>query len=315
MVARRQPTWQSRMGAAALTALALLAGAPSARAEMVTDLGSIPDALRTPEGREVFAEQMGGVPPPDDLGSALPPGLSAASVAALLVPPGDHARLGTIGAKPWSAWPGHFIALACTGGDGAGKKGVDGCTSSGGPSPLHAYLGVIELAAGGMPKLAARPLLVDPTMDWRGSLLPNGPEAVDHPIPGDAAPPPSSYDRLDLAPYRIAPDKPAFGLRASWSDGFMGGFGWHSGMFLFAVVDGALRPVLAVPVLAMTDFAGDRHEDGSRAHEIHEGANVIVVSNHLSEGHFDLVVRSRLKRGERLFRWQPAAGAYHAVPR
>ena len=95
----------------------------------------------------------------------------------------------------------------------------------------------------------------------------------------------------------------------------MGGFGWRSGLFLFAVADGALRPVLAAPVLALTDFAEDQNEDGIRPHEIHEGANVVVVSDHLSAGHFDLVVRSSLTRRERLFRWLPAAGEYHAISR
>ena len=68
-------------------------------------------------------------------------------------------------------------------------------------------------------------------------------------------------------------------------------------------------------MLAFTDFAGDWNKGGSRQHEIHEGANVIVVSDHLSDGHFDLMVWSRLTRRGRLFRWQPAAGACHAIPR
>ena len=131
------------------------------------------------------------------------------------MPSRDHAPLGTVWVKPWSSWPGHYIALpAPTGTEQARRASTAAPTPALSP-PLHAYLAVIELDAGGASRLAARPLLVDPTMDWRGSLQPSGPEAADDPTSGDGAPAPSSYDRLDLAPYRIAPDAPAFGLRAS----------------------------------------------------------------------------------------------------
>ena len=299
--------------AVALGAPMLLATTYPSRARMVHDLGAIPGALHTPEALETFREQLAGTPSPDDLGSALSSGLSAPALAALLVSRNDAAPLGTVGAKPWPGMPGVFVALACTGRDGAGRKGPDGCSGSGDP-PLHAYLAVIAIQADGHPTLVAPAIRVDPAVDWQGSLLPSSPKAVEDSDAGvgDA---PSTYDRLDLAPYRIAPDTPAFGLRASWSDSYAGGFGWHSALILYAMIGGALRPVLSVPVLTLTDFAGDWNRDRTRQHDVEEGANVVVVTDHLAGGHFDILVRNRLTRRKRLFRWKEAAGAYRLIAR
>ncbi len=301
--------------ASLIRVIGLLAAASAAHAEMVHDLGAIPGALRTTEAQQVFREQMAGTPPPDGLAKALPTGLSAKAIVALLVPAGDTAPLNAVTARPWLAEPGRFVVLACTGGQVPSGPEDDPCYQSSSGPVLHAYLGVIELEPGGAPRLVAGRVTVDPTLDWKGSMLPDSPEAVEDPVPGDQRSlAPTRYDRLDLAPYRIAPDQPAFGLRASWSDGYAGGFGWHSALFLYAVVDGALRQVLGVPVLALTDFAGDWNRDGSRQHEIQEGANVVVVSNRKIDGHFDLEVRSRLTRHVRVFRWQARAAAYQPSP-
>ena len=92
-------------------------------------------------------------------------------------------------------------------------------------------------------------------------------------------------------------------------------FGWHSALFLYAIVGGVLRPVLSVPILALTDFAGDWNRDRTRQHDVEEGTNVLVVTDHLVDGYFDILVRNRLTRRERLFRWKEAAGAYRPVAR
>ncbi len=205
------------------------------------------------------------------------------------------------------------MALVCTGRDGAGNKGLEGCSGSSDP-PLHAYLAVIALQAEDRPTLVAPAIRVDPAIDWQGSLLPSSPEAVEN---GDAkaATRRRPTTGWTLPPYRITPDTPAFGLRASWSDSYAGGFGWHSALFLYAMVGGMLRPVLSVPVLALTDSAGDWNTDGTRQHDVEEGANVLVVTSHLVDGYFDLLVRNRLTRRKRLFRWNEATGAYRPVAR
>ena len=289
--------------------LSLQTGAVQARA--THGAGAASATPRTPEAREVFAEQMSGAPSPDDLGSTLPPGIMASAVARLVVPVADTGAVGMVGLKPWAARTGSFVALVCTGGNGPSKVKADGCSGGGSSAPLHAYVALVMIDGAGRPKLVTRPIEVEANVDWDRSLLPSRPEAAEDSVSnGGHAAPPSAYDRLDLAPYRIAPGVTAFGIRASWSDGYAGGFGWHSATLLYAVIDGQLRQVLAVPTIALTFLAGDWHRNGMRDHEIDDGANVIVVTETLNAGHADVIVRSRIKWGERLFRWDAASMRY-----
>ncbi len=271
-------------------------------------------ALLTPEAQEIFAEQMNGKPSPDDLGSTLPPGVPAATLAALIVPPGDKAPVGLVGAKPWAALPGRYVALVCTGGYGPSKTAVDGCAGGKPATPLHAYLAVVEIDAAGKPRLSAPPVVVTPQVDWRMSLLPNAPEAVESPVPDDPADLlPSAYDRLEVTGYRFAPGQPAFGLRAAWIDGYAGGFGWHGATLVYMLMDGRLRRVLAIPMASLTFLAGDWHRDGTRSHDILEGANRLFVGDHFEAGHADLMVRNVLTNEARYFRWNAASADYQVI--
>ncbi|WP_242140468.1 hypothetical protein [Sphingomonas sp. TREG-RG-20F-R18-01] len=296
---------------ACLAILTISVPPDKAQARAAHSPASSPAKLRTPEAREVFAEQMSGASSRDDLGSHLPPGINGSTIARLIVPANETSLVSMVGLKPWPARPGLSIVLVCTGGNGPSNSSVDGCAGGGSALPLNAYLALIEKGEAGRLKLVGRPVTIAGNIDWSNSLLPNSPEAVDDPAPaGKRTLMPSAYDRLDLTPYRIAPGETAFGVRASWSDGYAGGFGWHSAILLYAVVNGQLRQVLAVPTVALTFLAGDWHRDGTRDHEIEEGANVIIVSDHLSAGHADIVVRSRTTREERLFQWNATSMRY-----
>lgn len=294
-----------------LATFAILSQSSAAQAGPVHHSASSPAVPRTPEAREVFTEQMSGIPSPDDLGSTLQPGITASAIARLIVPTNDAGPVGMVGLKPWPARPGLFIGLACTGGNGPSKIKVDGCSGGGPSTPLHAYIALVEKDGTGRLKLATPPVAVEASVDWDESLLPSSPEAAEDRAAKDGpAPVPSAYDRLDLTPYRIAPRETAFGVRASWSDGYAGGFGWHSAILLYALVDGQLRQVLAVPTIALTFTAGEWRRDGTRDHEIQEGANVVIVTDHLTAGHADLMVRSRITGDRRLFRWDPSSMRY-----
>uniref|UniRef100_UPI0035C9C952 hypothetical protein n=1 Tax=uncultured Sphingomonas sp. TaxID=158754 RepID=UPI0035C9C952 len=307
----RMSSWMTSVWLAGLATMLQFGAAQARAAHTPPSRQEIPQIPQIPEAREVFAEQMSGKPSPDDLGSMLPPEIPAVTIASLIVPADDRGPVGMVGLKPWAARPGWFVALACTGGNGPSKARVDGCSGGGSSTPLHAYVALLEKDGSGRLKLATRPVTIETNVDWSRSMLPNSPEAAETPAPEDrSALLPSAYDRLDLAPYRIAPGETAFGVRASWSDGYAGGFGWHSAMLLYAPVDGQLRQVLAVPTIALTFTAGEWHRDGTRDHEIEEGANVIIVTQHLNAGYADLVVRSRTTADERLFRWDAVGKRY-----
>ena len=117
---------------------------------------------------------------------------------------------------------------------------------------------------------------------------------------------PEKFDAFDLAPYRIAPDQPAFGLRGSWMEGYSGGGADFGGLCLFARDGKRLRQVSALGMSPMSTSPAIGTEDGTRDHDVTDAANVMIVSNHLSDGHFDLIVKAREGRTATL-RWSKAS--------
>lgn len=295
-----------------LLGLSFALPATIAQAETAKSLDQVPSKLKTPEGKKVFEEQIQGKTPPDALGIHLPQGLTAKDIAALVLPPDNKAPLNTVGAKPLPDQPGLYAAVVCTGGDVPTSPTDVQCDEFSGSAKVHlqAYLGVIEMQPGAAPKLAAKPALVNGLIDWSDTDLPDAPDAAQGADGGIA---PSAYESLDLAPYRIAPDQRAFGLRGTWSDGYAGGMGSYNALYLFAVVDGALKQVLAVPMSSFKSIAGDWHKDGMRDHDTTEGAHVLIVTKQMTAGHFDLLLKNRKGKAQQLYQWSATANAYQPV--
>ncbi|MGH6665435.1 MAG: hypothetical protein ACREB2_11120 [Pseudolabrys sp.] len=296
-----------------IVCLLSLACAQAAVAETVHSLDQVPKHLKTPQAKEFFQEQIEGKPAPDKLGVHLPAALPAPTAAKLLVPASDRAAPTLVGAKPW---PGHmdlYVVIVCTG--GAGPLGSDPQCAQGDPGSkepaLHVYLGVIEAKDDTPPRLVAASGAVDGAMSWDDTGLPKSPMAADDAGGGPTRP--EAFDRFDLAPYKIAPGQIAFGLRVSWSESYSGGGANYTGLCLFVVDDGRLRQVLAVPMSAYADIAGDWHKDRTRDHDITDSANVLVVSGHSTDGHYDLIVKNGKERWQRVYRWSKDIGAYRAA--
>lgn len=241
---------------------------------------------------------------PDPLGVHLPGTLSAQVIVKLLVPEHERATPKLVGAKPWPGHIGLYVAIVCIG--GSGGYGGPGCTRSNdaGEAPLRVYLGVIALAEGVPPQVVAASGAIDDAMDWTKSGLPREPSEA-----GDLIRP-DQLDRFDLAPYRITAETPAFGLRGSWLESYSGGGAEFDGLYLFAPEGDRLKRVLAVPMSAYANIAGDWHKDGTRDHQITDTSNILIVSPHATAGHFDLVIKGKGRRWQRKYSWSAAAGAY-----
>lgn len=294
-----------------MPALALLLFVGTASAETVHSLDQVPGHLKTPEARETFREQIAGKPAPDRLGTHLPAALPAEAIKRLLVPEGDQAAATVVGAKPRRSEL--FAAIVCTGGAPPLDPQAPQCGRADPGSkepPLHVYVGLID-TEGGTPKLVAKSGPVDCAMNWNDSGLPRQPMAADDAKAAAIAP--DSIDRFDLAPYTIAPGQTAFGLRGSWSESYSGGGASYTGLCLFAAEGAELKQVLAVPMSAYADVAGDWHKDGTRDHDITDAGNVLLISSHATRGHFDVTVKNRKGPWRRTFRWSQAAGAYRAA--
>lgn len=267
----------------------VLASVLPARAATVHSLDQVTGRLKTSEGKSVWRQQMAGKPGPDGLGVRLPTGLSASAIAAVLLPAGDRRTPSIIGAKPWPGQPGRLVAIVCTGA-AAFDASAPVCRRPDDEkgAPMRAYLGVIEAKRGQPPHLVARSGPVDGKIDWNSDMP--APEAGSE---GGGIPLPTSVIGFDLAPFQIAPGQPAFGLRAAWDYGYAGGFANYQALYLFAIEGGQLRQVLASPMSAFEDIAGEWHKDGTRDHQITDDANILVVTPHRTAGHFDLIVKAK----------------------
>jgi hypothetical protein len=285
-----------------------------AAAETVHALDQVPGKLKSPEAKKFFSEQMEGKPAPDLLGTHLPSALSADAIAKLLVPLADKNEPHLVGAKPWGALPNAYVAIVCTGGEKPYSAKEPVCAKTIGDDkapPLKVYVGVITLD-GGAPKLVAAGPAACAT-DWRNSGFKHQPAAADDAENGTVQP--DSFDQFDLARYKIAPDKTAFGLRGAWSESYSGGGANYTALCLFALGGNALHDVLSVPMSAYTNFAGDWHKDGTRDHDISDQSNVLVVSKQSTGGYFDLILKARKGKKQRVVKWSKADGAYRLFGR
>jgi hypothetical protein len=291
--------------------LLLTMAAQPALAETVHSLDQVPARLKTPEAKHTFAQQIEGKPAPDGLGVHLPPQLSAPQITALLVPADDKVPPSIVGARPLPGQPSVYAAIVCTGGNMPGSSDDKRCDQSnfGIPRPdMHVYLGVIEAKENESPHLIAKPAAIDGLVNWHDTNLSDAPTALEDANSDQI--PPDTFDSFDMAAYTIAPNQRAFGLRGEWSEGYAGGGANYIALYLFAVIDGTLKQILAVPMSFSKDIAGDWHADGTRDHDLTEGANVLVVLKHSTSGHFDLLLKARDGKSHRLLKWSEASNNY-----
>jgi hypothetical protein len=287
----------------------LLAG--PAVGQTVHSLDQVPAALKTPEAKAAFAQQIEGQPAPDSLGVRLPPALSATQIDSLLVPAGDTSPATIVGARPMPGQPDVYVAIVCTGGNAPGPSDDKTCdqTDFGSQRPdMHVYVGLIQAVAGAPPRLLAKPAELDGKVDWQDTILGDAPDGADD--AGGGVLTPDDITGFDLAPYVIAPGERAFGLLGEWNVGYAGGGAQYHALYLFSVEDGAVVQILATTMSFSKMLAGDWHKDGTRDHDLSEGANVLVVTRHMTGGHFDLLQRARGGGASRLVKWSAAAKRY-----
>ena len=276
-----------------LFAALLAPSASSFAAKTANSLDQVPALLKTPEAKSTFDQQIVGKQEPDLLGRKLPPGLWSQQIAQLLAP--DESSVAVVGAKPFPGQADAFVAVVCT---------QDDCATSGDNAPGRVYVGLIAAKDGAAPRLLAKPAKVEGAVAWQNTGLPDAPDALDDAKDGELRP--DSYDRFDLANYQIAPGQRAFGLRGVWENGYSGGMAEYSALYLFAVIDGAVRQVFAAPMSSFKNLAGDWNKDGTRQHEITEGANILIVTAHSTNGHFDLLLKARTGKKQQVYRWSVA---------
>lgn len=292
-------------------------GAPAA-AVTVHSLDQVRAAIKSPEGRAAFDQQISGAPQPDGFGTHLPAGFTKDQLLAQLAPGQDPKRLTLAGAKPWPQQPQEYVAIVClaaTAQQAHAELHYEASSCDGGDDATHdVWLGVFERDAQGAPRLVARTEApVDTPVDWDDTDIDSPQSIGSDPNTGRAQGMPQSWLRFDFAAYRLRDKDYAFGVRTGWSEGYAGGGASFEALYLFQVDGAKLRVVFAQPMMYTKMLAGDWHKDGTRDHIQTDGSNVLSVLAGASGGFHDLRLQERSGKWRRTFRWSPGEQRYAAI--
>ncbi len=267
-------------------------------AKTVPHLGKVKNNITAPEGQAFYAEQMSGIPRKSPFGE-LPEHVNLELFSQWLAPHEDIKLLTASGAKKWGN-DGLYVGVACFAWDmksaqdaRAGKETTCGSSYIDSAWPLNKlYVGVFRVHEQGFIPVAKTSAYIQLT-----GFDQNENERS-----------PDSYNKLDLAPYRIADDKMAFGLRAGFQVGYAGGGAYTEYLQLFMIQADQVVNILNEPVYEFADLAGNWNKDGTREHHLSESKSTIHMLKSKTNGFYDIQIRTGRHRTK--FIWASKAGRY-----
>lgn len=266
--------------------LVLLASLSPAFATTVQNLDAVPGVIQHTEGKQIFAEQMAGATPAKGFGE-LPQGLSENQWIGWVAPNENPNNLILTGAKAWGK-EGKYIGIACFADNqadaGQAKKYADNTCpenyNNGRANKL--YLGVFSWQNQQLQPIARSEKPLNQISAWN--------KAAEKESDDESVRPLAYYTKLDLAPYRIAPDTLAFGVRGGYSDAYSGGGAFYEVLELYTIKDSKIINVFSDLVYYYSDIAGDWNKDGTRQHDISESKYILKLRSAKTQGFYDLEV-------------------------
>ncbi len=286
--------------------LALLASFSPAFATTVQNLDAVPSAIQHTEGKQIFAEQMAGATPAKGFGE-LPQGLSENQWIGWVAPNENPNNLILTGAKAWGK-EGKYIGIACFADNqadaGQAKKYADNTCpenyNNGRANKL--YLGVFSWQNQQLQPIARSEKPLNQISAWN--------KAAEKESDDESVRPLAYYTKLDLAPYRIAPDTLAFGVRGGYSDAYSGGGAFYEVLELYTIKDSKIINVFSDLVYYYSDIAGDWNKDGTRQHDISESKYILKLRAAKTQGFYDLEVVNLHDKSSQIFHWSESLQQY-----
>lgn len=286
--------------------LVLLASLSPAFATTVQNLDAVPGAIQHTEGKQIFAEQMAGATPAKGFGE-LPQGLSENQWIGWVAPNENPNNLILTGAKAWGK-EGKYIGIACFADNqadaGQAKKYADNTCpenyNNGRANKL--YLGVFSWQNQQLQPIARSEKPLNQISAWN--------KAAEKESDDESVRPLAYYTKLDLAPYRIAPDTLAFGVRGGYSDAYSGGGAFYEVLELYTIKDSKIINVFSDLVYYYSDIAGDRNKDGTRQHDISESKYILKLRSAKTQGFYDLEVVNLQDKSSQIFHWSESLQQY-----
>ena len=286
--------------------LVLLASLSPAFATTVQNLDAVPGVIQHTEGKQIFAEQMAGATPAKGFGE-LPQGLSENQWIGWVAPNENPNNLILTGAKAWGK-DGKYIGVACFADNqadaGQAKKYADNTCpenyNNGRANKL--YLGVFSWQNQQLQPIARSEKPLNQTSAWN--------KAAEKESDDESVRPLAYYTKLDLAPYRIAPDTLAFGVRGGYSDAYSGGGAFYEVLELYTIKDSKIINVFSDLVYYYSDIAGDWNKDGTRQHDISESKYILKLRSAKTQGFYDLEVVNLQDKSSQIFHWSESLQQY-----
>ena len=286
--------------------LVLLASLSPAFATTVQNLDAVPGAIQHTEGKQIFAEQMAGATPAKGFGE-LPQGLSENQWIGWVAPNENPNNLILTGAKAWGK-EGKYIGIACFADNqadaGQAKKYADNTCpenyNNGRANKL--YLGVFSWQNQQLQPIARSEKPLNQISAWN--------KAAEKESDDESVRPLAYYTKLDLAPYRIAPDTLAFGVRGGYSDAYSGGGAFYEVLELYTIKDSKIINVFSDLVYYYSDIAGDWNKDGTRQHDISESKYILKLRSAKTQGFYDLEVVDLQDKSSQIFHWSESLQQY-----
>ncbi|HAU4283609.1 TPA: hypothetical protein F6W46_12935 [Citrobacter freundii] len=286
--------------------LVLLASLSPAFATTVQNLDAVPGVIQHTEGKQIFAEQMAGATPAKGFGE-LPQGLSENQWIGWVAPNENPNNLILTGAKAWGK-EGKYIGIACFADNqadaGQAKKYADNTCpenyNNGRANKL--YLGVFSWQNQQLQPIARLEKPLNQISAWN--------KAAEKGSDDESVRPLAYYTKLDLAPYRIAPDTLAFGVRGGYSDAYSGGGAFYEVLELYTIKDSKIINVFSDLVYYFSDIAGDWNKDGTRQHDISESKYILKLRSAKTQGFYDLEVVNLQDKSSQIFHWSESLQQY-----
>ncbi|HCB1450455.1 TPA: hypothetical protein MYO56_001892 [Citrobacter freundii] len=286
--------------------LVLLASLSPAFATTVQNLDAVPAVIQHTEGKQIFSEQMAGATPAKGFGE-LPQGLSENQWIGWVAPNENPNNLILTGAKAWGK-EGKYIGIACFADNqadaGQAKKYADNTCpenyNNGRANKL--YLGVFSWQNQQLQPIARSEKPLNQISAWN--------KASEKESDDESVRPLAYYTKLDLAPYRIAPDTLAFGVRGGYSDAYSGGGAFYEVLELYTIKDSKIINVFSDLVYYYSDIAGDWNKDGTRQHDISESKYILKLRSAKTQGFYDLEVVNLQDKSSQIFHWSESLQQY-----
>ena len=281
--------------------MGLFIGIATADSVTIKSLDKIDSVVKYSEGKALLDNQLHGKKSKSSFGTELPSWITSEALSKLVAPNESISCNTLLGLKSWRKKENTYVAIGCYADGKIDEKYKPYCGSY--DKNNFVYLSVLE-HKNSTTKLLSSIANIKIQTSWKNSQLQSGIE--------DFREDPQQYIKFDFAPYKVTKNSYAFGLRIGWGENYSGGGADFEALVLVVQEGKKLVVVFSEPMYAFSDIAGEWHEDGTREHDIDEEKNIVIVQKKMTNGYYNLKVKSLDSKFSKIFVFDKKKNRYVA---